>query len=143
MRSIELSLAFVGALLCAGGALLFGMSVVSPETAIWPLPGLVLLGITVFGLLGLTAAAREADRAHAIWGYIPWTITGALAALVVLGRLTIGPFLILPVVCFLAAGILSRERWETRLPLALALTALAAIAQSVALLLPLFLAGMG
>jgi hypothetical protein len=141
-RSIELIIGFIGALLCAGVALLFGMAIASPDSTQWPLPGLVLFSVTAFGLLGLMAASREAGSAHPIWGYIPWTIAGALAALVVLGRLSIGAFLVLPTLCFLTVGIIGIERWETRISLALLTAALAAFVQSAALLLPIALSGL-
>ncbi len=140
-RSIELILGLIGGFLGAVVALLFGISQSGLDASLWPLPGLVFLELITLGFLGAVAAAREAGSAHQAWAYVPWAAAGALAALVILGGFTIGLFLIPSALCFLGVGLLGTSRWGTRLPLAISLAALAAVAQSAALLLPLALSG--
>jgi hypothetical protein len=139
LRNVELILGFVGAFLCSAVALTFGMSQASISGGLWPLPGLIFLELILLSLLGLAAAARDAGSARSVWGYIPWVVTGALAALVVLGGFTIGFFLIPSLLCFLAVGLLGKSRWGIRLPLANGLAAAALVVQAAPLILPLML----
>jgi hypothetical protein len=141
VRSIELVLAFAGALICSGVAVLFGLSQASVGAGLWPLPGLVFLEVIVLGQLGLLAAARQAGEGRSSWGYVPWAVSGGLAALVVLGGFTIGPYLLPAALCFLIASMIGAKRWNAQPLTAVAVAALAAVGQSLSLLLPILLSG--
>jgi hypothetical protein len=141
MRIIEIILGFTGALICAGVAVLFAAGQASAGVGLWPLPGLVFLELILLGQLGLLSAAREAGSAHPTWGFVPWGVTGALTSLVILGGFSIGPFLLPATLCFLMVSLISLPRWDKRTLPSVGLAFLAAIVQSLALLVPLFLAG--
>jgi hypothetical protein len=141
VRTVELILAFAGALICTGVAALFASSQASSGADLWPLPGLVFLEVIILGLLGLTAAASQPGDRHSAWAYVPWAVTGGLAALVVLGGFTIGPYLLPAAVCFLVASMIGAKRWNARPLTGIGLAALAAILQAMALFLPILLTG--
>jgi hypothetical protein len=141
MRTIEIILAFAGAFICAAVSILFAASQASAGAGLWPLPGLVFVELVFLGQLGLLAAAREAGIANQVWGYVPWGVTGVLTSLVILGGFSIGPFLLPAALCFLMVSLISLPRWRVRTLPSVGLAVLTALAQSVGLLLPLFLGG--
>jgi hypothetical protein len=102
-QSLHLALVSLGAAVCIGGAAAFISLEASTTTGpIWPLPGLALLDWAILGFIGLLAARRgapaEGDDAHPG----PWAIGGALVSLGTVAALSIGPFVGLSALLFLA-----------------------------------------
>lgn len=98
-----------------GGAIAFAAQQASlastPGESIWPLPGLVLLDWAAFGVVGFTgillAEDRDEPQARPSRFGASWFAIGAFLPLVVLGALSIGPFVFLSLVALLIAALLA------------------------------------
>jgi hypothetical protein len=104
-----------------GGAIGFAAQQASwnsaPGESIWPLPGLVLLDWAVFGGIGFTgillAEDRDEPQARPSRFGASWFAIGAFLPLVVLGVLSIGPFVFLSLVALLVAAVLTSFQFDT------------------------------
>ena len=83
----------------------------APGESIWPLPGLVLLDWAAFGVVGFTgillAEDRVAPQARPSRFGASWFAIGAFLPLVVLGALSIGPFVFISLVTLLIAALMA------------------------------------
>jgi hypothetical protein len=83
----------------------------APGVSIWPLPGLVLLDWAAFGVVGFTgillAEEGVAPQARPSRFGASWFAIGAFLPLVVLGALSIGPYVFLSLVTLLIAAVLA------------------------------------
>ena len=103
-RIAETFLGAVAAAICLATAVLF-----SGQVELFPLPGLYLIEISLAGVLSLLAIAR-ADGPTTLWGAVPWLAAGVLAAFVVLGMFSVGPFLAPAALALVLAGVVSDRR---------------------------------
>jgi hypothetical protein len=149
MRAVEWVAAVLGAAICLLGAIGTANSQVqmsgpgeSVYRALWPMPGLVLIEWGLLGLLGLVSVALSNLLRDAAWSLGTWAVTGALFVLMLVGAFSIGPFVMVAVLCFgLSAALgLAHQRGDVKVDL-LALVA-GAIAD-LALLLFFILIGRG
>jgi hypothetical protein len=99
-------LAFAGALVSSGGALIFSNQQAQQSSApLWPLPGLVLAGWAVLGMIVLLAVYLRRGG----WMQAGWASVGALAMLSALGMFSIGPVVLLALLFCLPAMILAGQ----------------------------------
>lgn len=84
---------------------------------------------------GLLAVASEEGSSASRGQYVTWAVIGAMAALVVLGGLSIGLYLVPAVLAFLIAALLIRRSTGVALTRALVAAGLGAVAQSMLILL--------
>lgn len=91
----------------------------APGESIWPLPGLVLLDWAVFGAVGfigvLLAEEGVVPQGHPSRFGASWFAIGALLPLVVLGALSIGPYVFLSLVTLLIATLLASVQLKLNL----------------------------
>ena len=133
-RAIELVLATVAAVTSVGVTIPLWQSESISGGSLWPLPGLVLLEIAVFGLVGLAAVVLDSAEGSHRWGQLTWGIIGGLLVLMVLGAFTIGP-LIFPVVLGLSiTGLLADQRRGRRRMVNMALAATGGISNFLLIL---------
>lgn len=103
-RIAEMFLGAVAAAICLATAVAF-----SGQANLFPLPGLYLIEISLAGVMSLLAIAR-ADGPKTLWGAVPWLAAGVLAAFVVLGMFSVGPFLVPATLALVLAGVASDRR---------------------------------
>ena len=85
----------------------------APGESIWPLPGLVLLEWAAFGVIGLMGILL-AENPHALsWLSASWFVLGAFLPLVILGALSIGPYVLLSLIALLIATLLTS--WQLKI----------------------------
>ena len=107
VRASEWGLAIVGPGVCIAAAGLFWQ-----HDTLFGGPNLYLLEIVLTGVFVIVATSGQ-DTVEA-WGFLPWMAAGILAAFVVLGALSIGPFLLPAFVGFLLSGFLADRRLGRR-----------------------------
>lgn len=87
----------------------------APGESIWPLPGLVLLEWAAFGVIGFTGILL-AETPHSLsWLGASWFVIGAFLPLVILGALSIGPYVFLSLVALLTAVLLTSRQLKVSL----------------------------
>lgn len=136
-RLVEWFLGVVGAAITTSIAAVFTQqqsSVQAPGGSLWPFPGIVLLEIAVFGLMGLVAVALDSAERPLYWGMLTWVVVGALIGLVFLGIFSVGPFLFPSVLAFLVAALLADRRKERRSSPKLGLAAVTMVGNTVLLI---------
>jgi hypothetical protein len=115
-RLIEWSLAVVAAGLCVVGVALIvanqALVMNAPGDSWWPLPGLILLQIAVFGLVGLAGVIANREAGTVRWRMATWIAAGALAALGAIGwfGFSVIVFALGPAVLFGLAALLADWR---------------------------------
>jgi hypothetical protein len=111
LRLIRWILAALSAAIALGGGIGFATQQASlasaPGESIWPLPGLVLLEWAAFGVVGFMGVLLAENPQYLAWFGASWFVTGAFLPLVVLGALSIGPFVLLSLVALLVAVLLT------------------------------------
>jgi hypothetical protein len=115
LRIAEWVLAWIGALICLLVTFLVVQAQQSSGSSIWPLPAIPLLEIALLGFSGLISIALDRDPRPLYWGFVTWTVTGALAGLMVLGAFTIGVGLVPVVLVFALAALLADRRRGRRI----------------------------
>lgn len=114
LRTIEWLLATLGAGVSIAVALIV-LQAQPPD----PGPSFVLAGTALAGFLGFVAVALNTGTRSRWWGGTIWFAAGILTALIMIGAWSFGPFLILPALAFVGAGLLGdrrrRERVSTHL----------------------------
>jgi hypothetical protein len=132
---IEIVLGIIGALNCIIVPLLFAYYIIYERLelfpTLFPLPGLYLLEIMIFGVLGLVAVFFNSKKIHIFWSAVPWISSGFLLAMVILGAWSIGFFVIPAMLSFLIVGILIDSNMNGNLALHLIYLISAAIVQAV------------
>lgn len=82
----------LGALICMlGAAFIVGSQAAPAEESIFPLPGLILIGWAVIGVLGFISSIAALNPQYPHLGRAVWIMVGALLPLMVLTALSIGP----------------------------------------------------
>jgi hypothetical protein len=84
----------------------------APGESIWPLPGLVLLEWAAFGVIGFMGILLAENPHNLPWLGASWFVVGAFLPLVVLGALSIGPYVLLSLVALLIAALLTS--WQLK-----------------------------
>jgi hypothetical protein len=99
-----------GAAVCIGGAAGFwSLQASLTGDGLWPLPALALLDWGILGFAGFLSANADGSP-NPGWGTAaPWAIGGALLPLGAISALSIGPFVLLSAILFLAGA-----AWEVR-----------------------------
>ena len=133
IRFLEQFLAVVGAAACLLISARIGQ-VVGAMQAIWPLPGLYLLEISIVSVLGLFGVLGNSSGRFSVRIALTWAAVGILLAFVIMGAWSIGIFFSPVVLIFAVAAILSNRRQGQNMLLHAGISLLAAIAQ-VALML--------
>jgi hypothetical protein len=102
-----LVMAFIGALIAVSGAwLVFVDQAQVQGERIWPLPGLILMDWAILGILGFIAVLLI-NRPHgSTWLKAIWFVIGALIPLVILGAFSIGPYVLITFLFFLATSVI-------------------------------------
>jgi hypothetical protein len=113
---MALALAFFGAIVSIGGAILIYSSQAQIGTSpLWLLPGFVLLDWALLGLIGFLAAYLSFRQLSSKWRLVAWFITGAFIPLIVLGAFSIGLFVLIGFLLFMISTILltirQRAKW--------------------------------
>lgn len=104
---VALILAFIGALIAEGGSLMILIDQAQmPGSLVWPLPGLVLMDWAILGTFGFLGAYFGIEPLSAYWRKVAWFVAGALIPLVILGAFSIGPFVLVSLLFFLASTII-------------------------------------
>jgi hypothetical protein len=110
-RLVRWIFAALSAAIALGGGIGFAAQQASwasaPGESIWPLPGLVLLewaALGVIGFMGILLAENPHDLA---WFGGSWFVIGAFLPLMILGALSIGPFVFISLVTLLIAAVLT------------------------------------
>lgn len=119
---VVLVLAFIGALIAAGGSLMILIDQAQmPGSPVWPLPALVLMDWAILGVLGCLGAYFGRKPFSARWRKVSWFVAGALIPLVILGAFSIGPLVLVSLLFFLASTLLiaiqKKEKWLEHLGL--------------------------
>jgi hypothetical protein len=111
LRLIRWILAALSAAIALGGGIGFAAQQAglasAPGETIWPLPGLVLLEWAAFGVVGFMGILLTENPSNLSWFSASWFVIGAFLPLVVLGALSIGPFVFLSLVALLIAAVLT------------------------------------
>lgn len=107
LEILATGLSAVGALVAIAGAML----VLSSQSAgagdsIWPLPGFVMIDWAIFGVLGFLSAYLGSKPLPEYWAKATWFTAGALIPLMVLGALSIGPYVLISLVFLSASAVL-------------------------------------
>ncbi len=102
LRLLEWIFAGLGAAVCLAVIVLFASQQLDD---LWPTPGLYFIEIGLLGLLGVASRWEDRNAAAAAWGAVPWGVGGMLLLFVILGFLSIGPFLLPAMLAFYLAGI--------------------------------------
>jgi hypothetical protein len=110
----------------------------APGESIWPLPGLVLLEWAAFGVIGFMGILLAENPHNLPWLSASWFVLGAFLPLVVLGALSIGPFVFLSLGALLIAAALTSVQLKIS-PLPLIKFLLIGIVANFGLLLGLIL----
>ena len=84
-----------------------------PGESIWPLPGLVLLEWAALGMVGLMGILLVENPHTQPWLNASWFVLGAFLPLVILGALSIGPYVFLSLVALLIAVLLTS--WQLKI----------------------------
>jgi hypothetical protein len=113
---IALIMSFLGMIVSVIGALsILAYQAQISSTPVWPLPGYVLLDWAIVGLIGFLAAFVSFIQYAGKWLSLAWLITGTLIPLIVLGLISIGPFVLIAFIFFVTATInitiRKREKW--------------------------------
>jgi hypothetical protein len=87
----------------------------APGESIWPLPGLVLLEWAAFGMIGFMGILLAENPHTQPWLNASWFVLGAFLPLVILGALSIGPYVFLSLVALLIAALLTS--WQLKVSL--------------------------
>lgn len=136
MDFVALILAFIGALIAAGGSLMILIDQAQVTgSPVWPLPGLVLMDWAMLGVLGFLGAYFGRIPSSAHWRKVSWLSAGALIPLVILGAFSIGPFVLVSLIFFLASTLLIAIHKERKWPEHLGLLMVGAVANLGLLLL--------
>ncbi len=89
----------------AGAAAFWSLEASTSDGSVWPLPALALLDWGILGFVGfLTTGGGDASPPRGSH-FGPWAIGGALLPLGVIGALSIGPFVLLSALLFLAGAV--------------------------------------
>jgi hypothetical protein len=111
--------AALSAAIALGGGIGFAAQQASlasaPGESIWPLPGLVLLEWAAFGTVGFMGILLAENPHNLSWLSASWFVLGAFLPLVILGALSIGPFVFLSLVALLIAALLTS--WQLKISL--------------------------
>lgn len=140
-RTLEWAFGATAAVLAAAVALFFAYQQVRlalPPGEDWnllflfPMPGLYLLEILLLGLFGLFLVWRsgQPQPAGKQAARLLWATAGILLAFVILGGLSIGPFLAPSTLLVALAGLLAGLRHRINMVAALGLAVLAALVQA-------------
>jgi hypothetical protein len=120
LRLVRWSFAALSAAIALGGGIGFAAQQASlasaPGESIWPLPGLVLLEWAAFGVVGFMGILLAENPSNLSWFGASWFVIGAFLPLVVLGALSIGPFVLLSLVALLIAALLTSVQLKISLP---------------------------
>ncbi len=107
MDYVAVFLAFWGAISAISGAGLIGFTqAASFPPSIWPMPGLILLEWGLLGVSGLASTALAVWKPASKWLLALWAITGGFVPMVIIGAFSIGPYVFIGYVFFLAACLL-------------------------------------
>ncbi|MGE5123431.1 MAG: hypothetical protein ACM3H7_02870 [Acidobacteriaceae bacterium] len=108
--TFEWALAILGTLFSIWVVILFTQSQLESFGYQWrdllPFPMLYFLEVVAVSLLVLFAQWRMMHTPGGAWSALPWIGAGILLAFVILGALTIGPYLIPSMLSFLILGII-------------------------------------
>jgi hypothetical protein len=108
LRLVRWIFAALSAAIALGGGIGFAAQQATlPGSSIWPLPGLVLLEWAAFGVVGFMGILLAESPYNLSWFSASWFVIGAFLPLVVLGALSIGPFVLLSLVALLIAALLT------------------------------------
>jgi hypothetical protein len=124
---VELIAVLVGAAGCMWVAVVFGSLQFND---LWPTPGLFFIEIVSLGLIALFSRLGDTRTTSRDYGAITWIVSGALLAFVLLGILSIGPFLIPSMFAFALAGACGDLRKGRNMPVHIRLAFVAAVAQA-------------
>lgn len=104
---IVLLSAFIGMLAAIVGPLIILSSQVGFQgSSIWPLPALVLIDWILIGILGFFGAYLGIKTSQTKWLKMVWLVLGMLLALIVIGALSIGSFVLISLIFFFASTFL-------------------------------------
>jgi len=132
----------IGALVAISGPMLVLSSQPGGDGgSIWPLPGLVLMDWAILGVLGFLAAYLGIKPETAGWAWAAWFVVGALFPLMVLGALSIGPFVLLNLIFFTVSAILVTIRMRLSYGKAAGFIALGWLINLGLILLPIVFVG--
>lgn len=110
-RLTEWIFATIGTVVCVGGSIVFWQAQSSSVgSSLWPMPALALIEMSFLGLAGLIAVSADSARHTLQWGIITWAVCGGLTALMIIGAWTLSPLLLVAVLSFAIAAILSDRR---------------------------------
>jgi hypothetical protein len=111
LRIVRWIFAALSAAVALGGGIGFAAQqaglVSAPGESIWPLPGLVLLEWAALGVIGFMGILLAENPHNLPWFGASWFIIGAFLPLVILGALSIGPYVLLSLVALLIAAVLT------------------------------------
>lgn len=127
-------LAWIGALNCIVVPFIFAAA----QPALFPLPGLYMIEIVLFGLVGFASVTGN-HTADSAWHPALWAAAGGLMAFVLLGGFSIGFYLIPATIAFVIAGALAIRRQGTGAARRIAVFLGATLLQSAVMLIPFWL----
>lgn len=106
----------IGATICVlGAAGIMSGQAITGGGSLFPLPGLILIDWAVAGILGFLSSIAAFSPQYQRLGRGVWIMTGALLPLMALGALSIGPWVLAAVLCFLVASIMVAVLTKTQL----------------------------
>jgi hypothetical protein len=114
-RKIEWILALCGAAVCSIDTAVYWKYLPDPGTQHWPFSAFPLIEMVALGWIGAVGIAMDSGKGSNVWGALPWVVTGCLSPLIILGALSIGPWLILAGGFFIGAGVLANRRRQREL----------------------------
>jgi hypothetical protein len=113
LRLLDWVFADIGAFICI---LVAGGFSASQFPDLWPFPGLYFIELVLIGILGGISRTASKWHNHPISTNIPWVDAGILLSFVILGGLSIGPFLFPAMLAFIISGIFVDSQQMHKLP---------------------------
>ena len=106
--------------MCIGGEISTWIPQVAdnpPGFSLWPLPGLLLIQVSLLGVVGFLGIALEPQKLSTRWGILIWVVCGVLVGLSILGEVSISVIVLLgaPALAFGGAAILADIRRERKI----------------------------
>jgi hypothetical protein len=106
-RIIEWILAVLGTILCVGGAASIWIPQAAsnpPGISMLPMPAILLIGVALLGVLGLSGIAYDPRQSASRWAVLPWVACGGLLGLGILGEVVVSVIALLGVPALLFGG---------------------------------------
>ncbi len=126
-RLLDWLFATIGAFICI---LVVGGFSASQFPDLWPLPGLYFIELVLLAVLGGISRTASNWVSHPISASVPWIVAGILLSFVILGGLSIGPFLFPAMLAFLISGILADRQQAQKIPMHAGIAIVSALVQS-------------